>query len=87
MEVAVSPKGDDGGENDATNAAAAVADAVTPAKGEGPLFACLRPRYAVASSRVMETPLMELFKGSLGAGTILKGEGMVAREGGYLVAR
>ena len=70
--VAVSPKGDDGGGNNAASTVAAVADAVTPAGREGLLFECLRPRYVVASSRVMETPPMEMFTGSLGAGALLK---------------
>ena len=51
------------------------------------MFACLSPRNAVASSSVMETPPMEMFKGSSGAGTLLKGEDMVAREGSDLGAR
>ena len=87
LEVAVSPKGDDGGGNNVASTVAAVADAVTPAEREGLLSACWRPMYAVASWRVMETPPMKMFKGSSGAGTLLKGEDMVAREGSDLGAR
>ena len=67
---AVSPKGDDGGGNNAVNAAATVADAVTPAEREGLLCACWKSRYAVASSRVMETPPTEMSKGSSGRGIV-----------------
>ena len=83
----MSPIDDDGGGNDAANTAAVFANAVTPVEREGPLFACLSPRNAVASSSIMETPPMEMFKGSSGAEVLLKGEDMVAREGGDLGAR
>ena len=83
----MSPKDDDGEGNDAANAAADFADAVSPIEREGPLSACLRPRNVVASLSVMETPPMEMFKSSLGVEVLLKGEDMVTREGGDLGAR
>ena len=42
---------------------------------------------AVASSSIMKTPLMEMFKGSLGAEVLSKGEDMVTKEEGDLGAR
>ena len=69
------------------NAVTAFADTVSPVEREGLLFVCLSPRNAMASSSITETPPMEMFKGFSGAGALLKGEDMVAREGGDLIAR
>ena len=85
--VAVSPKDDDGGGHDAANASAAFVDAVYPIEREGMLSACLSPRNTVASLSVTETPPMEMFKGSLGAEVLSKGEDMVTKEEGDLGAR
>ena len=69
------------------NAAAAFADAVFPVERERSFFACLSLRNAMASSSAMETPPMEMFKGSLGAEVLSKGEDMVTKEEGDLGAR
>ena len=66
------------------NAVTAFADTVSPVEREGLLFVCLSPRNAMASLSVMKTPPIEMFKGSLGAWVLLKGEVMVAREEGDL---
>ena len=85
------PKYDGDGRNDDAKAAAAAADADGAVWREGLLFltddvgggsvgrwvADWRARNVVASSSVMETPPMMMFKVSSGAGAVLNGEDMV----------